>query len=200
MSRDKFNIQDLLNKGYSLVGDTLVPPPHGQPKELKIDVGFIKETNDKATVSEYVEVGTLISDKGSLEKTIKTEWEIKGNVPSKKNSKRIVMRGKHPLLLPSKLHELYKQQTAMQYTVFGIEFRRAVKHYNLPYPLRVEFTFVRGSKHRADFTNALDTVQDLMVGAKWLPDDDMLHIIPSFQPMYYDKKDCGVLIKLLVNV
>lgn len=132
---------------------------------------------------------------------ITTEWFIRGNVPSKKNSKRIVQhpKTKRSILIPSEAHEMYKKLTAMQYQVFGIEFKKAVKHYNLTYPLRVEFTYVRESKHRADFTNCQDTLQDLMVLHSWLPDDDMLHIIPSFQPREDDKNNPGVRIKLLLE-
>lgn len=190
MGKKSFDIQPLLNRGYTLDEKTgLLTPP-------KTETPYIKQQRD---LNEGLVVKEKVVETHDFTVKINTTWEIKGNVPSKKNSKRIVIRGKHPLLLPSELHETYKKQTALQYQVFGIEFRRAVKFYELEYPLRVEFTFIRGSKHRADFTNALDTVQDIMVSEKWLPDDDMLHIIPSFQPMEYDKNNPGVIIKLLTK-
>lgn len=190
MAKSNFSIQPLLDKGYVLdeKTGTLTPP--------KINSPFIAQQRAK---NEGLIVKEKVVETPDFTAKINTSWEIKGNTPSKKNSKRIIQARGRAMLIPSKLHEDYKKATAMQYQVFGIEFRRAVKFYGLEYPLRVEFTFVRGSKHRADFTNALDTVQDIMVSQNWIPDDDMLHIIPSFQPMQYDKNKGSVIIKLLIK-
>ena len=127
-----------------------------------------------------------------------TEWFITYNVPSKKNSRINFVRNGKQVSIPSKNHAEYVKMTDMQYKVFGIEFRKAVAHYELKYPLRVEFTFIRNSIRRADLTNLCQSVEDLMVENKWLPDDDYLHLIPSFQPVEIDKNNFGVRIKLLI--
>lgn len=130
-----------------------------------------------------------------------TEWFIANyNVPSKKNSRQNFVRNGKQISIPSKNHAEYVKMTKMQYATFGKEFRRTVETLGLKYPLRVEFTFIRDSKRRSDFTNCCQTVEDLMVDNNWLPDDDSLHLLPSFQPMEYDKNKPGVKIKLLTNV
>jgi len=190
MAKSNFSIQPLLDKGYVLDEKTgILTPP-------KIESPFIKQQRAK---NEGLIVKEKVVETPDFTAKINTEWFVRTNVPSKKNSKRIVMRGKFPKLLSSKLHETYVQLTAMQYQVFGIEFRRAVKFYGLEYPLRVEFTFVRGSKHRFDYTNAAEAILDLGTLNKWWEDDSADHVLPSFQPYEYDKNNAGVRIKLITK-
>lgn len=131
---------------------------------------------------------------------IKTEWFIKGySVPSKKNSRQNFVRNGKQLSIPSKKHAEYVKMTAMQYRVFGIEFKKAVEILGLQYPLRVEFTFIRATRHSFDYCNACQTCEDIMKG-HWIVDDSVDYIIPSFKPYKYDKENPGVIIKLLTNV
>jgi hypothetical protein len=140
-----------------------------------------------------------VNDSPDFEHKINTEWFITYNVPSKKNSRINFVRNGKQISLPSANHKKYKDVTKMQYNIFGIEFRKAIEHYGLKPPFRVEFTFVRGSKHRTDFTNVCQTVEDLMVENKWIEDDDMNTLIPSFMPREDDKNNPGVKIKLLLK-
>lgn len=126
-----------------------------------------------------------------------TEWIIRGNVPSKKNSRQNFVRNGRIVSIPSKLHSEYVKSTAMQYKVFGIEFKRSVEVLKLPYPIYMEFTFIRGSKHRWDYSNAVQTVEDIIVENSWIPDDSADYLIPVFKPYEYDKNNPGVKIKLL---
>jgi len=131
---------------------------------------------------------------------VKTEWFIKGySVPSKKNSRINFVRNGKQLSIPSKKHAEYVKMTATQYKVFGIEFKKAVEILGLEYPLRIEFTFVRATKHSFDYCNACQTCEDIMKG-HWIPDDSADYIIPCFKPYKYDKETPGVIIKLLTNV
>lgn len=192
MPKNNFDIQALLNKGYALdeKTGTLSPP--------KIETPYIKQ---QKALNEGLVVKEKINDTPNFTAKINTEWFITYNVPSKKNSKRIIQhpKTKRTILIPSELHEAYKKLTAMQYQVFGIEFRRAVKFYGLEYPLKVEFTYIRGSKHRFDYTNATDTIFDLFTFYKWIEDDSADHIIPSFKPYEYDKQNPGVRIRLITK-
>jgi len=140
-----------------------------------------------------------VNDSPDFEHKINTEWSISYSVPSKKNSRINFVRNGKQISLPSKNHSEYKKMTAMQYSIFGVEFRKAIEHYQLKPPFRVQFTFIRASKHRADFTNLCQTVEDLMVENNWIKDDDMLTLIPSFTPREDDKNNPGVRIKLLTN-
>jgi hypothetical protein len=191
MAKSNFSIQPLLDKGYVLdeKTGTLTPP--------KLESPYIKQ--QRAIQNEGLIVREKVNETPDFTAKINTEWFIRGGVVAKKNSRQNFVKNGRQISIPSKKHAEYKQMTAMQYQVFGIEFRRAVKFYGLEYPLRVEFTFVRGSQRRADFTNLCQSCEDLMVENQWIPDDDMLHIIPSFQPRQYDKNNSGVLIKLLVK-
>lgn len=138
-----------------------------------------------------------VNDSPDFEHKINTEWFITYNVPSKKNSRINFVRNGKQISLPSKGHSEYKKVTAMQYNIFGIEFRKAIEHYGLKPPFRVEFTFVRGSKHRFDYCNAAQTCEDLFTENNWIEDDSADFLIPSFKPYQYDKNNPGVHIKLL---
>lgn len=129
---------------------------------------------------------------------IATEWFITYNVPSKKNSRINFVKNGRQISLPSKKHKEYVAMTKMQYEVFGIEFRKAISHFQLKPPFHVEFTFVRNSKHRFDYCNAAQTCEDLFTEYKWIEDDSADFLIPSFKPYKYDKNNPGVKIKLYV--
>jgi Holliday junction resolvase RusA-like endonuclease len=119
------------------------------------------------------------------------QWFIPGNVPSSKNSR--VYTGR--FFVTSKATKTYKKASLADYTVFGKEFRKATE--SLPKPLTVSFKFIRKSKHRFDYVNPLQTVQDFMVDAGWLDDDNADELLPVFEPYEYDKENPGVVIKLI---
>lgn len=130
-----------------------------------------------------------------------TEWFISGySVPSKKNSRQnFVSKSTHKIIsIPSKKHAEYVKMTAMQYKAFGIEFKRTVAHYKLEYPLHIEFTFVRSTKHSFDYCNSCQTVEDIIKGS-WIPDDSADYIIPYFKPYEFNKNNPGVRIKILIK-
>jgi hypothetical protein len=94
----------------------------------------------------------------------------------------------------------------MQYDVFGREFRAAVEYYKISAPYRIEFTFIRSSRHSFDYCNACQTCEDMMkdqykkkvlVRKGWFEDDSADFIIPVFKQYEYDKQNPGVRIKLL---
>ncbi len=130
---------------------------------------------------------------------LKTEWFISGNVVPKKNSRINFVRNGKQISIPSKAHKEYVAQTKSQYQTFGREFLNAVKVMGLEYPLWVEFAFIRKSKHRSDFTNLVQSCEDLMTEHGWIPDDDLLHLLPVPFPVQYDKNNSGVRIKLLIK-
>lgn len=127
-------------------------------------------------------------------------WFIPINVPSKKNSRINFVKNGKQMSIPSKIHQEYVNGTKAYWIAFGREFKRTVSVLNLRNPLRVEFTFVRSSKHRFDYSNAVQTCEDLMTEFGWIEDDSADHLIPSFSPYRYDKENPGVEIKLLTHV
>jgi len=194
-----FSTQDLIDKGF-----------------IRNEDGSFQRTKIASASTKIDKIETLIAKeiiKKSPDFTANppTSWFIKGyNVPSKKNSRRNFVRNGRQVSIPSKLHEAYVKATAMQYSVFGKEFRAAVEHYKLTYPLYVEFYFIRGSRRSFDYGNALQTCEDIMkdevsrntglvTKQGWIPDDSADYIIPVFKPYSYDKNNPGVVITLQIK-
>jgi len=189
------------SRGYTFnpTSNTWIPPV---PKSAYI------EQQRGINTKEKVEGEKTIGEIPSIKLDIKTEWFIKSksSVPSKKNSRQNLRSG---ISIPSKKHAEYVNETEMRYEMFGIEFRRAVTFYGLQYPLNIEFTFIRATKHSFDYCNACQTCEDIMkdkydkkgtlVRKGWIPDDSADYIKPSFGDYQYDKDNAGVKIKLLLK-
>ena len=119
-----------------------------------------------------------------------SSWFIPGNVPSSKNSRR--WTGK--FFIASKTTMKYRKDTDSIYKKHAASFTKEFVKYELP--VYVSFKFIRGSRHRFDHVNPLQTVQDEMVKHGWIPDDNCDIIIPVFEEYEYNKEGSGVLIKL----
>jgi hypothetical protein len=118
------------------------------------------------------------------------------NTPSSKNSKQ--WTGK--FLIPSKTVKEYTKNTKNDWLNNKDLFLSLLEGKEKPYC--VAFHFVRKSKHKFDFINACQIVQDLMVEYKWLDDDNMDEMIPAVLFMdnnayTYDKTNPGVYIKVV---
>ena len=130
-----------------------------------------------------------------------SDWiHIPANVPSLKNGKVIAHlrpKGKKPIprLVPSKRHREYKKGSFILWKAARHKFHKQVKGLNKPY--YVAMFFVRDSRRLFDFTNACDTVQDLMVEAGWVDDDNVEQMIPYFAGYRVNKETQGVYIKAL---
>jgi hypothetical protein len=124
---------------------------------------------------------------------------ISGNVPSLKNGKEIARFGKppniHTRLVPSKRHKAYAKATGHAWKELAPEFRAMAEP--LPKPLYVLMHFVRDSRRAWDFTNAVDTVQDLMVEYGWIEDDNVNEMFPLPANWKVAKAKAGVYISLL---
>lgn len=123
-----------------------------------------------------------------------SEIFIPGNVPSSKNSK--IWTGK--FLVWSATAQKYVKSTEYYWKLHSEAFEK--EYYWITEgkaPLKVAFTFIRGSRHKFDYVNPLQTVLDLMVKYKWLPDDNADIVLPVFLPYKYDKENPGVIIKIL---
>lgn len=133
---------------------------------------------------------------------------IPGNVPSLKNGKDIIRipikgakqcpccktRKSRPMITSNKTVKKYAKESAAFYKTYGQMFRNAVK--DMPKPLRIGFRFIRGSRHKFDYSNALDTVQDLIVEHGWIPDDNCNEMIPVLHEYQYNYTDPGVYISI----
>ena len=127
-----------------------------------------------------------------------SKWlHIAGNVPSLKNGKQIVKAGKFPRLIPSKLHQKYEKANARIYAAHAPVFRAMCA--DLPKPFYVLLYFTRDSRRRFDFTNATATVQDLIVKAGWVDDDNTHEMIPVYAGHHVNKAAAGVHISVLAE-
>lgn len=117
------------------------------------------------------------------------------NVPSSKNSK--VWTGKH--LVWSKSAQDYKKNTKLFWIKYCNKFRFIASGSiarDPVYPIKVSFKFIRGTKHKFDYINPLQTILDLMVEFGWIPDDNADIILPIFEFYEYNKENPGVYIKV----
>ena len=121
------------------------------------------------------------------------KWFIPGNVPSSKNGRRWTGR----YFVSSKATTKYRKETAKYYDKFRKGFRKQLAKLELP--VKISFKFIRGSKHKFDYINPAQTVQDDMVKHKWIDDDNCENILPVFEPYEYNKENPGVEIKLIKN-
>ena len=152
------------------------------------------------------------------------------NVPSSKNSKNPFLMGKGKnqriVLTPSKTVKKYLQligvkkyrsslskkqvengvQKVEEYATRPNLFRESVGNYfkDIKYPAEIGFHFVRDTKRKFDFHNAVQIIADLLVAHECIEDDDMTHFIPvafSMSGCWFslDKEDPGVFIKILDN-
>jgi len=127
----------------------------------------------------------------------KRSFFIPGNVPSSKNSKRVVRHGSRTLVISSKQTMNYIKSTEAAWVISGKFFSRLIS--GMSKPLVVEFEFVRDSHRKFDYINPAQTVQDLMVRYGWIDDDNCDEIIPVFLPYRYDKKNPGVYINIEID-
>jgi len=119
------------------------------------------------------------------------KWFIPGNVPSSKNGRR--WTGKY--FISSKTVMKYRKDTLSYYKKYAPEFQKELKKHKLP--VKIAFTFIRGTKHKFDYINPAQTVQDDMVKNGWIEDDNMECILPMFNPYKYNKEKPGVIIEIV---
>lgn len=114
---------------------------------------------------------------------------IPHNTPSSKNSR--VWTGRY--FIESKSCKIWKELTKKDWEDNTKEFFKNSK------PRVIGFHFVRKSKHKFDFINPMQTVQDEMKKFGWIEDDNMDELIPIPVPVKgnwytYDKNNPGVFI------
>ena len=119
-----------------------------------------------------------------------SSWFIPGNVPSSKNSRR--WTGK--FFIASKTTMKHRKDTDSIYKSTAASFAKEFAKYETP--VYVSFKFIRGSRHKFDHINPLQTVQDEMTKHGWIEDDNATFIIPVLEDFEYNKEEPGVLIKI----
>jgi len=128
---------------------------------------------------------------------MKNVFFIPGAVPSSKNGRIMTRSG---MFIASKATQKYRKLSAPYWKKYKDAFLKLMQGKDLP--LIIGMHFVRGSRHRWDFINPAQTIQDEMTKAGWIEDDNAEIILPvplNINAKYwsYDKTKPGVYITIL---
>ena len=116
------------------------------------------------------------------------------NVPSSKNGKVSYTPG---IVINSPATQRWRRVTKPYWIKYKEEFLNSIK--DLPKPHYLLLTFIRQSKHKFDYINPAQTVQDEMKTYGWIEDDNCDEIKPFFGDYIYDKVNPGVYIEILTD-
>lgn len=100
--------------------------------------------------------------------------ELKGNIRSKKNSKRVFCRGKFPVVLPSEAHEKWEKETLPQLPVIEQPLETTTN---------ITISFYPNTKRKFDLTNYAESVMDLLVKGGIIKDDNY-SVVPELTLRY----------------
>jgi hypothetical protein len=122
---------------------------------------------------------------------------IPGAVPSSKNSRIMTRSG---LFIASKATQKYRKISKQYWDQFRDEFKKLISDETKP--VIIGMHFVRASKHKWDFINPAQTIQDEMTKNGWIEDDNVDELLPvplfiNGQYWSYDKSHAGVYIAVL---
>lgn len=122
---------------------------------------------------------------------------IPGAVPSSKNSRIMTRSG---LFIASKATQKYRKVSKSFWDKYRDEFKKLISAESKP--IIIGMHFVRASKHKWDFINPAQTIQDEMTKNGWIDDDNVDEILPV--PLFindgywsYDKSKPGVYVAIL---
>lgn len=127
------------------------------------------------------------------------QFILEGNTPSSKNSK---IKTRWGGVIKNKNTLTWEKETEKTFVELKDDFLEAIKEKQKPY--HIYFSFVRKSKHEADFINLCQAVFDNMVKHKWLEDDNMSEVLPfplidpeTNNCFYWDKENPKTIITIL---
>ena len=98
---------------------------------------------------------------------------------TKKNSQRIVMAGNRPAVIPSKAYKQYEKDAILFLRPLGID-----------YSVNIKCLFYMKTRRKVDLTNLLEAIDDVMVKAGTIKDDNS-EIVAGHDGsrVYYDKEN-----------
>ncbi|HRN86086.1 MAG TPA: hypothetical protein PK863_02040 [Candidatus Dojkabacteria bacterium] len=109
---------------------------------------------------------------------------LEGIIPSKKNSRRMIMRGGRKFSVPSVNHEQWARDKKWELNVQKALYRSEIE---LPVntPVKIDVLFGTASKRKWDLSNKFESIADLLVDTAILSDDNytiLRHVNLSFDP------------------
>lgn len=118
-------------------------------------------------------------------------YYIGGNTPSSKNNR--VWTGMY--FVASKNTQQWRKKSKREWEDQRLHFMDLI--FDLPRPLYIGMYFIRKSKHRFDYINLAQTVQDEMQYQGWIEEDDADSFKPYFRDYSYNKENPGCYIYVL---
>lgn len=109
------------------------------------------------------------------------KYFISGNVPSSKNNKIKTRYG----IINSERVTRYYNSAIPQLEAIRDSFKGEIKNY----PIKLHIFYYRGSRHRFDYINPTQTLQDALVKAGLIEDDNSSILIPIFEGHCYTGKE-----------
>lgn len=98
---------------------------------------------------------------------------------TKKNSQQIIYVKGRAMIIPSKKYKEYEKM-AMQYLMFCTDF--------IDYPVNIEAHFYMKTRRKCDLTNLLEAIDDVLVKAGVIEDDNYTIIVGhDGSRVHYDK-------------
>lgn len=94
------------------------------------------------------------------------KFSITGRIPSKKNSKIIICRGKYPTMLPSKAHQEWHREASRQ-------LNQTPKCKEIA---EISIIIFAPDKRKGDLTNKAESLLDLLVDNGIIQDDNWFEI------------------------
>lgn len=109
---------------------------------------------------------------------------LNGLIPSKKNSKQIIYVGKSTRIISSKLFLKWEKEAKNQ-------ILSQWKKNTLHKCSRIEICLFFGTKRKADITNKVESIMDLLVDCKVLIDDNYMVVPKLILSAAYEKNNPG---------
>lgn len=121
------------------------------------------------------------------------KFELKGLIPSKKNSKQIVIVKGQYKIIPSDLFKKWHNSAKLQ--ILSQKKNKVIEQCQ-----EIEITLYFGTKKKADITNKVESIMDLLVDCKVLADDSYLVVPKLTLTAEYRKNDPGAKILIWKNL
>ena len=118
------------------------------------------------------------------------KFTIKVEPRTKKNSMRVFQRNGRTIVIPSKAYEDFENQCLMQ--IYNS------KNKPINFPVNIKAIFYMKTKRKVDLTNLLEAVDDMLVQAKIIEDDNR-NILASHDGslVLYDKENPRIEIEII---
>ena len=104
---------------------------------------------------------------------------IPGECIAKKNSQRIIKKGKIRSIRPSAAYDKWAEAAAWELT-YQLQQKR-IERYAGSYPVIMSVFIYRRTRRKFDLSNMLEGTQDILQAVKIIEDDSMNHLIPVFE-------------------